>query len=64
MSVHELNSEQLEELKMDMYWSMDDNAELLEKYEFPQDIPDSEVFNTFKGVCFTVDDFFCTAGQY
>ena len=63
MGVRELSAEQLDELKQDMFWGMDDNTELLEKYGCPQEIPNDVVFNTYEGVHFVPDDFCCSCGQ-
>jgi hypothetical protein len=63
MSVYELSAEQLDELKQDMFWN-DDNYGITLNYDSPEDIPDEKVFDLFDGYVFTVDDFFCTAGQY
>ena len=41
-----------------------ENSELLDGITYPDEIPDEMVLEHFKGVCFSCDDFSCTAGQY
>ena len=62
MTVHELNEEQKDELKADLFWS-DIPAFAKRGYTFPEEIPDEDVFQYFAGTHFVNDDFFCTAGR-
>lgn len=67
MNVKELNIEQLTELKQHYY--------MFDKFEDEQDISyyelafiddlvsDAEIFEFYKDVKFSCDDFFCTSGQ-
>ena len=65
MDVTELSRDQLDELKLDYFWELaDENSELLDGITCSDEIPDDMVLERFKGVCFSCDDFSCTAGQY
>ena len=79
MSVYELNRDQLDELKESLFWQhldTDDEQPFaisdpilqkimpdLLKADFPDEIPDSIIFQVYAGIDFVNDDFFCTAGQ-
>ena len=62
MDVHELNREQLDFLKQDLITQrMIENGEVPSYGELAwavDNIPDSEVFETYEGVEFSPDDFF------
>ena len=69
MSVYELSREQLDELKEAYYVELSDSGEADEVLDGigllnTNEIPDDIIFTHYDGVCFTCDDFFCTAGQY
>lgn len=57
MSVTELNKNQLEELKSAYFYKVKNN------YEYIHDISNEVVYVHFDGICFTEDDFCCTAHQ-
>lgn len=66
LSVHELNRDQLDELKSNYFWSDEftgcngnDGLPVL----FPGDIPDAVILEKFEGISFVPDDFSCTAGK-
>lgn len=61
MNVHELNRDQLDELKAAYFWGDDydpttTNAEGLPVL-FPGDIPDRVIYRVFAGIDFVPDDF-------
>ena len=65
MDVTELSREQFDELKEDYFWELAaEDSELLEGITYPDEIPDDAVIEHYRGVCFTCDDFFCSAGRY
>jgi hypothetical protein len=57
MTVHELNAEQLEELRGN-YFSELQNEDLLGDIQHPTDIPMSNVIAHYEGTYFVEDDFF------
>lgn len=66
LSVHELNRDQLDELKSNYFWGDEfagcngnDGLPVL----FPGDIPDAVILEKFEGISFVPDDFSCTAGK-
>lgn len=60
-TVYDLTREQLEELKNSFFWQ-DETQDILEgAYTSPEEIPDYIIFEHYDGICFTDDDFFCTA---
>lgn len=64
MTVHELNRDQLDQLKNALFWSDDpETAEILDDdIIVPEQIPDDIVFQHFAGISFVEDDFFCNEG--
>ena len=68
MTVRELNQEQLDELKNNLYWNLDgeqygditdeEKKSILEA-SHPNDIPNELVFKNYDGIHFVEDDFFC-----
>lgn len=58
-SINELSTEQLDELRENLYWNRTDDC----LWATPSDVTDSVLFETFKHVSFTDDDFFCTVGK-
>lgn len=76
MSVEELSQEQLDELKVkvyylsedDLYYNMlmeswsDDIQVEYEKAQFPYDISNETIYKLFGGICFCNDDFGCSCG--
>ena len=64
MYVIELNTEQLEELKMAYFYQLiETDEEVLRNYEDWLDIPDEIIFEHYDGIWFVNDDFACTAGK-
>jgi len=68
MTVHELNRDQLDELKNNYFWG--EETINIPKYNsiglptlFPGDIPDSVIYDYYAGIDFVDDDFFCTCGE-
>ena len=68
MTVRELNQEQLDELKNNLYWNLDgeqygDLTDEERQFVFealnPNDIPNELVFKNYDGIHFVEDDFFC-----
>lgn len=64
MDVVELNSNQLMQLKSNLFYG-DDNIELTQKQRdclsycfYPEEIPDGLVYEVYAGICFVEDDFF------
>lgn len=66
MSVHELNQDQLDELKVAYVCGLaqDEGRDpyMSEVANAPDDIANEIIFELFKDITFTEDDFFCTAG--
>ena len=68
MTVRELNQEQLDELKNNLYWNLDgeqygditdeEKKSILEA-SHPNDIPNELVLKNYDGITFVEDDFFC-----
>lgn len=58
-TVLDLSYEELEELKESYFWDPDSDEVLGDKITSPHDIPDSLMFEHYKGVMFTEEDFFC-----
>ena len=59
-SVHELKADELEELRNNYFYQLEDiDEEVLDSIENPQDIPMEDVIAHYKGVYFVEDDFFC-----
>ena len=68
MTVYELNQEQLDELKNNLYWNLDgeqygditdEEKRLILEASHPNDIPNELVFKNYDGIHFVEDDFFC-----
>lgn len=53
MNVHELTPEQLDFLRQEYNYTMNNST----SYVDADDIPDSEIFAAFEGIEFTSDDF-------
>lgn len=60
-SVKELPREQLIELKQTYYCEMHKSVSWGELAAVDELVSDEEIFAHYEGVCFTDDDFFCTA---
>jgi len=59
-SVHELNTDELEELRDSYYYQLlDTDEEVLGDIECPQDIPMENVIAHYEGTYFVEEDFFC-----
>ena len=59
MQVHDLNKNQLEQLKCNYFYQlMETDPEVLDNITFYQDIPDSIIFEHYSGIEFVPDDFF------
>lgn len=58
MNVRELNENQLGELKSKYFYDVEN------EYEYVDEVPNELVYEYFDGICFTEDDFCCSAGQY
>ena len=68
MTVRELNQEQLDELKNNLYWNLDgeqygditdEEKQFILEALNPNDIPNELVFKNYDGINFVEDDFFC-----
>lgn len=57
MDVTELNENQLEELKSAYFYSVEND------YDYVYAVPNEVIYEHFSGICFTEDDFCCTAHQ-
>ena len=57
-TVHDLTTEELEELRSSYFYQLQDQGEE-EELQSPEDIPISDIINHYEGVMFTEDDFFC-----
>lgn len=57
MLVRELSRRQIRQLKWNMYYGDDKYMPLYNKYEFPDDIPDMEVYERYDGIDFVRADF-------
>lgn len=67
MTVYELNRDQLTELKRrtvsnEIYDTEERTASYGELAD-AENIPDEKMFEKYKGIEFSNDDFFCTAGK-
>lgn len=62
MDVHELNREQLDELRWSFYWELQ-NTDDADYFPDPDSIPDDVLFDHYAGISFVNDDFFCTADK-
>lgn len=61
--VQDLTREQLDELKNNFFWQ-DETQDIIEgAFSSPEEIPDWIIFEHYDGICFTDDDFFCTASN-
>jgi hypothetical protein len=58
-SVDELDSNEFEELRNALYYSMKDEKGDECQYESADEIPDSAVKENYAGISFVDDDFFC-----
>lgn len=58
-TIYELTTEQLDELRDNLYWGRTDDC----LWATPSDVTDAILFKTYKDTSFTDDDFFCTAGK-
>jgi len=56
-TVHDLTTEELEELRDSYFSQLTDNGE--EELQSPQDIPMEDIIRHYEGVMFVEDDFFC-----
>ena len=56
-TVHELNQNELEELRESYFYQLEDLGE--EDFESPHDIPMGNVISHYEGISFVEDDFFC-----
>lgn len=63
MNVYELNDEQLSQLKWNLYYG-DESIEipleiidLIERYDYPNMIPDDIVYELYDGIEFVEEDF-------
>lgn len=68
MTVRELNREQLDELKNNLFWNLDgeqygdlteEEKEFILNAIHPNEIPDELVLKNYDGIYFVEDDFFC-----
>ena len=59
--VQDLTREQLNELKESFFWQDETQDILPDDIITSEQIPDYIIFEHYDGVCFTDDDFFCTA---
>lgn len=57
-TVHDLTTEELEELRSNYFYQLQDQGEE-EEMQSPEEIPISNVIAHYEGVMFTDDDFFC-----
>lgn len=65
LDVSDLSEEQFAELKENYYYDiLTSDDDIFEEVTCPEDIPDNIILEHYRHVVFTVDDFFCTAGQY
>ena len=61
--VQDLTRKQLDELKDTFFWQ-DETQDIVEDaFSNPEEIPDWMLFEYYDNVCFTDDDFFCTASN-
>lgn len=63
LMVQDLNREQLDELKTAYFWQDETQDILPDDITFPEQIPDEIILEHYDGICFSPDDFCCTAGQ-
>lgn len=61
LMVQDLNREQLDELKTAYFWQDETHDILPDDITFPEQIPDDIILEHYDGICFVLDDFFCTA---
>lgn len=61
MTVRELNTSQLEELKTTYFYSHldDDRSGQCGGYDCPWEVPDEVIFECYDGIDFVEEDFFC-----
>lgn len=58
MDVRELNKDQLEQLKCNYFYQLEEaDPDVLEGIAFYQDIPDEVIYEHYKGITFVPDDF-------
>lgn len=62
-TIESCTPDQLDELRAAYFWADDtDHAEMYTLGIWgPDDVPDWLLFREYSGICFTADDFFCTA---
>lgn len=59
-SVHELSTNELEELRSNYFYQLlDTDQEVLGDIEYPEEIPMSDVIAQYEHVSFVEEDFFC-----
>lgn len=59
-SVHELNQNELEELRSNYFYQLlDTDEEVLGDIEYPHEIPMDSVIANYEHVSFVEEDFFC-----
>jgi hypothetical protein len=58
--VYELSEEEFAELKSNYYYQcLDSEPELVEGYNYPDDVPDDVIYEHYAGTSFVEEDFFC-----
>lgn len=62
MTVHDLNQDQLEELRGNYFVQLQETSgqDVLEDIDTPEGIPMSNVIAHYEGTNFVEDDFFCS----
>jgi hypothetical protein len=59
-TVHELNQDELNELRYALYEQLcETSPDVLEDCDSPDDIPEDIVLNHYDGISFEDEDFFC-----
>ena len=59
-TVNDLSRDELDELKENYFWQLQDNdEEVLSSINSPSEIPDSVILEHYDGISFVEDDFFC-----
>ena len=54
-TVHELNQQELEQLKWNYFY----DEEVEHDFDFPYQIPDETIFEVYAHISFVEEDFFC-----
>ena len=59
MTVEQLNENEINELKANLFWQ--ENYDL--PFLYPEDIPNKIIFDFYNGIGFVKGDFFCNINQ-